>query len=546
MRTFLQVSATAVALSAAALAQCNPPPATPNNAPSQFVNGLDIAGYVTGGWTDGGNTGGMSYYSMQTTACNFGTVLGTWLPAPNENHPTIGQMYCRLHNGRFEQISNWSHLKHSFGSTNSNGCGGGCQGGATFNQLGINCSDTYSASRNASRSYLGPACEVNPFTGEWEMTGSYIDRGDPDVGFPQNQDGNPSPLNPSGVLTNRCVIPHSKIGTPGATYFAMVHYTHRWEGPGSDPGSNGQDNKWNNNNSRQVTISPTFVNDTSSHVYGSVLATRYTGARVESGANYDGAGNPRDGRFFVGSVVTNNGDGTWHYEYAIHNRDNHGRNAEFRIPICAGATHSGAGMKAVNVNGDYSNWSITRQGDEIVFSSPNQDSAQPWNTIANFWFDADAAPDDGDVTIVQGIINPSANGSITIAQDVPAIQAAINLGGGCGIASPPVLNANGVGTLPNPTFSLTVNNVSNGAPVALHLNFNGNSFPFAGCTVLNPEAAIPGTVSGGSSTWAFPLPNDPTAAGFSITFQAAEAQVGGSVLGLADLSNILEVPLCYN
>ncbi len=535
IRLHLLLPAIATSLVAPALAQVTPPP-TPANAPSQFIPGLDIQARINNSFNDY-QQGSITAVSMSTTACNPGSVIGTWEAAPDEDHPFICQMYCRLSNGRFEQINNWSHVKHSFGSTNSNECGLGCQGGASFSQLGLNCSDTYGAGLNASRSDLGPAHEVNPFTGEWEMTGSYFDRGDPDQGFPQNQDGNPSPLNVSGAVTNRCQIPHSKIGTPGATYYAMAYYIHKWEP---------ESNRTNNMSSYQLNLTTTSATGTGAIAYGSVLSTRYTNARVESQANFDGNGVARDGRFYVGVRVINNQDGTYRYEYAVHNRDNHGRNAEFRVPICPTGTASDFGMKGVNEAGEITNWTAQRVGDELVFSAPDADSQQPWNTIYNFWFEADAGPGNGQVEIMEGLVSPGANASVMVASDVPTSNRNIDLGGSCN-ANSPELTTNGDATLPNQIFQLLSDNNAPFAQTAFHVNFNGNSVPFGGCEVLTPTFSIPSiSLFNGLSGVVLALPNDPNLEGVSMFVQAVEGQAGGPILNVADLSNIMEIRIGNN
>ena len=59
--------------------------------------------------------------------------------------------------------------------------------------------------------------------------------------------------------------------------------------------------------------------------------------------SYDVAG---DGRFVIGYRVTDNGNGTWHYEYAVYNLNSDRAGGSFSIPVPAGVTLSNIGFKA--------------------------------------------------------------------------------------------------------------------------------------------------------------------------------------------------------
>lgn len=530
MRTSTSLLFAALLPASTLLAQVAPPPATPNDHLTRFVTGLDIQGRINSSFAHVHNsTLGITAPSMSTTACNPGTVLGVWEAAPDEDHPFICQLYTRLHEGRFEQINNRSYVKHSFGSTNSNECNMGCIGGAAFNRLGINCSDTYGSTLNNSRTYLGPPGEINGWTGEWNMFGSHLD-----VGYPAGApDGNTSTVNPTTNVQFRVNIEDSKLGAPGASYFAAVYYLHKWEPT---------ENRANNMSSLPVNITTGSTNSTGSIVYGPILETRYTGARVESAANMVG-GVAHDGTFYVGVHVTQNTNGTYHYEYAVHNRDNAGGNAEFRIPLCPTASLSGVGFKDIDLDA-LNDWTHQRVGSELVFSAPIS-NAQGWNTIYNFWFDTDLAPGDGTVTILEGVPNPGANPTVTVAADVPSVATTFNLGGDC--ASGINLSANDRAFIPNPTLRITATNAPFGAPVALHINTSGQSVglvPPIGpttCDLLIPDVAIPGFTIINVAFWTVGIPNDPSLEGSDVFFQTIHGASGGPVLGLATLSNQLQL-----
>ena len=125
-----------------------------------------------------GASGGFAGYALGTTSCNRGDAPLNWCDqgsgcaagAGPKDHPVIAQNLYRLKSGRFEQIG-MSWLKHGFTSLNqsSAGCTGSagqsCQSPpAGGNQLGVGCTDPYTASLNGSRP-LGRRSEVNATTG---------------------------------------------------------------------------------------------------------------------------------------------------------------------------------------------------------------------------------------------------------------------------------------------------------------------------------------------------------------------------------------------
>ena len=498
---------------------------------AQSIPGLDIEGRMNTFFSDA-HSGSTTVVSMSTTACNPGSVLGTWEAAPDPNHPMICQTYYRLSGNRFQQISDYSHVKHSFGSTNSNGCGysSSCVGGAAFSQLGLNCSDTYGSGLNWNRNDLGPREEINPnpqTPQQWFMFGSHFDRGWPQT--PAN--GSISPINPTSNIQFRNQIPDSDLGVPGARYFGQVYYLHEREP---------ETNRENNMSSREMTITTTNASSISGLQYGSVL-NRYaaiTGARLTSAANYVGGQN-RDGRFYIASHVEQLADGWYAYEYAVYNRDNDGKGAEIRFPLCPDGRFRNTGMADVDTNGG-NQWTASRQGNELVFTAPASNPHR-WDSLFNFWFESDAAPENGMIEIVQATPAAGASASVIVMNDVPTLQSNASLTDACSNATGPDLWAPTQGTLPNPAFSYNLTNVAAGAAVALHLDFVDSSFVFGTCSILNPSLVIGGVANGsGNATFPIPLPNDPSASGASLFVQGVEAEVGGAIIGLADFSNIVQ------
>jgi hypothetical protein len=117
---------------------------------------------------------------------------------------------------------------------------------------------------------------------------------------------------------------------------------------------------------------------------GSILR-RWTGADVQSNTN-----GGDDGRVYVGVTVTGpDANGLWHYEFAIHNRDNARGLDAFTLPTRPGAQILNAGFRDIDVD-PANDWTLTVASTSVSWSTA--DAPLEYNTIYNFWFDSDAAP----------------------------------------------------------------------------------------------------------------------------------------------------------
>ena len=366
------------------------------SAQSNTVTGLDGRLTVIDDMTYYGRRGpsypngeiGMAFLN---TMCNPGSVNIPWQQAMQPNHPKFGFMVVRIANDRIEQINEWSYCKHAFLSINVNGSCGSCVNPGTGSLMGLNCSDTYGAGNNASRTWLGPPNEIDPWLGTWNPVGSYFDIGDPSqAGYPAPADGVRS-LSQSifDSVDNRVTVDEVDLTTPGASYYYGLQLIHQGESV-----ANRDDNLAHRG------VSPTwsgsnwsFPNNSAGQQYGSIL-NRWTGAEVNDGQN-----GTDDGRFYVASKVTSVGGGSYHYEYAIHNVDNSRAGGALRIPIDAGATASNYTFGDIDTNAS-NDWSAARVGNEIVFTA-TANNALEWNTIYNFGFDANFAPGATGCTIDQ-------------------------------------------------------------------------------------------------------------------------------------------------
>ena len=111
-------------------------------------------------------------------------------------------------NDRFEQIGE-SWVKHTFGADQDDECNFGCIPWPDSTQLGVGCSDPYTAPENAFYSLLGSRAWVNPFTGAFPSSA-------------RNHTGHTHT-----ATSHRVLVAKSDLDTTqntGATYYAEAQY----------------------------------------------------------------------------------------------------------------------------------------------------------------------------------------------------------------------------------------------------------------------------------------------------------------------------------
>ena len=474
---------------------------------------------------------GMSY---SYTMCNPGTVAMAWTAPMNPNHPMFAYTVVRESNGRLEQITNsaTTYVKHAFGAANTSSTCGTCTTVGTG--LRVGCSDTYGAGTNANRFYLGPAGEVDPWTGIWNPIGSYFDSGDPAVAPPASTDGVRSLTSgTTGVFVdavrNRVTLNEQDLLVPGRLFHCM-HIVVR--------GEDG-DAHFDNLGHRQFTAAWTgttwaFVNTGVGFTQGTVL-NQWAGATVNSARNGED-----DGHFIVASKITNNGNGTWHYEYIVQNFDNARGAATLRIPMCFSTATSNVSFRDTNGN-SLDNWTSARVGNELVFSAPVGNSLD-WNTMFNFAFDANVGPVGGSVSIDQARLGAGAL-TVAVATQIPSgIAEVTTLGPGCGSPLPTIAATGGLPLIPNAGFGLQVS-AAPGTLVFLLYSTQPASIDLGlGCTQYLDSANIVGygtyvTDGAGIANIAVPVPNDLGFDGVPIYWQAAQKAGIGPVFGHFTISN---------
>ena len=357
--------------------------------------------------TKWGTVGNVTAYSVGTTSVNVGTTNLNWIQN-GVNHPVIGQTMYRIHDGRIEMIGQ-SWLKHSFCALQIfSACDSGCPGqGGCLNFLAPGCQDPYSATRNGTQSLLGPKFQVNANAGTFTW---------------------PHPTPGFGTITGRLQVHNSDLGDSGSVYLVEGQYVAL-----DDSNAANQDN---NASYRLVSISaaPSF---NIGFIGGQT--TEFKKAAIRAWRDHgNGVGMPDTdvvivkvidsdaGLFWMGYKVTDNGDGTWHYEYAIQNVNSHQSGASFSVPVGSGVTvtniafhdvdyHSGDGTGGVNYQG--TDWSVTVGANSVTWETQietenSSANALRWGTMYNYRFDADSPPEN--VTAALGLYRGSPPAELTV------------------------------------------------------------------------------------------------------------------------------------
>ncbi len=334
-----------------------------------------------------GTVGGITAYSVGTTSVNVGNTNLNWILS-GTNHPVIGQTMYRIHDGMIEMIGQ-SWLKHGFCALQINSaCDSGCQtGGGCLSFLRPGCQDPYTAGRNGSQSMLGPKWQVNANEGTFVW---------------------PHPTPGGGTITGRLQVHNTDLGDASSIYLVEGQYVAR-----DDALAGNQDN---NASYRLVNISagPTY----NINLMGG-QSTVFQQQAIHAWASHgNGVGVPDpqvkytkvfdsdNGLFWVAYKVSDNGDGTWHYEYAVQNVNSHESGASFTVPVGSGVTvtnvdfhdvdyHSGDGTGGVTYDG--SDWSVTVGADSVIWATQietesTSSNALRWGTMYNYRFDADSGP----------------------------------------------------------------------------------------------------------------------------------------------------------
>ncbi len=394
-------SLTVLSLAAAATAVPPNPPPPQSVGPDVVVSAIGSAGGsspygdASGGGPStqkDGTVGSISAWSIGTTSCNIGDADAIWISGTNQ-HPVIGTQLYRLRTvngaGQFDMLGlNW--LKHGFCAADGADCTaltnppGATAGGSGCNWLGRYRTDYYSSGLNSSQSNLGPRSEVNPWTGVFPYP--YI-----------LQNGTTG-----DAIFKRTQVPTSDL-VSGAQYVFEVVYICT-----DEPVAN----RYNNYSYRLATIAGSGATATftlsgpTQAMQTAIDAWKALDPQVVK-TNVDPSGTT-DGRITIGSRVTQTGPSTWHYEYVVHNMNNHASVRSFSLPLDSNVTITNVGFKDVAYHSgepyDGTDWAFSSGGGAASWSTQtfaqNQNAnAIRWGSAYSFRFDANIGPVNGSVTL---------------------------------------------------------------------------------------------------------------------------------------------------
>jgi hypothetical protein len=424
--------------------------------PDVTVGELDAMQHYTGS----GAIGGIRAYSVGTVSCNIGNQPLEWIDVPNEYlsccgitssgriYPVIsGNIYrMDLTTGRFRQVGQ-SWLKHGFCALNGTACDS-CptQSNPGCAYLMPQCSDPYSASLNGSQGGLGPKWEINPTTGD----------------IPLNWTGQGTTGN---AIFKRIQVAETELTAANSLLFVSSIYVHPQDSV------NNLDN--NSQSYRRFTVSGSFaptMQGSTARQSPAIFAWRDHGLGANTpdpNVQLSAVDVPNDGRYWIGSKVVqvSTSPARWRYEYAVQNLNADRGASSFSVPINAVANITAIGFSDVAYHSGElqtgTDWTGVASGSAVTWTYANNqtdDRAENilrWDTIYNFWFEADVAPGAGSSTIT--MFKP---GTPTTASGASYVV------GGGGSFPPPNDNCATAQTVAGTSASFDTTNATTDGPLA--------------------------------------------------------------------------------
>ena len=334
--------------------------------------------------------GDLTSFAVGTTACNIGDQRAKWISGTNQ-HPVIVQNLHRLHNDRFEQIG-MSWVKHGFYAVSQSLCSL-CRDPTDGSELGVGCSDPYSASLNAVQSNMSPRYEVDGFTGD----------------FPYPWQG-PAATNRIERRLQAHDADLDPLFNAGARYFIEGHYVM------ADDAAAGT--MENNASYREVELSnpePGMYRLEINYDWNTQRAQPAVRAwqDVDPSVVEADIRVPGEGLFILAAKASPTGTGMYRYAYALQNLNSDRSARSFSIPIPNGAIvgnlsfhspeyHSGEPYSPADWVVTVSDRSITWSTD--TFETDPMANALRYDTVFSFYFETNAEPASTAVTL--GLFKP--------------------------------------------------------------------------------------------------------------------------------------------
>lgn len=299
-------------------------------------------------------------------------------PYGNDQHPYLVWGLYRIHEGRIRQIGR-SGVKHAFLTVNTN-CDINCSNG---NILWPGCEDVYGVGNNDSPTHMGPIDEIQAFHGIWNNCGSFFD---PNCTGSQTQQS-------SGGYLHRMVVREAEMSSanfPGAQYLFQGWYVVRDDV-----------NIWNTMGVRSV--NPVFSGSSWSFTpLGAFAQGPAVEAWIAQGQPAPGQSNTRivtdHGHASLLVNVIDLGHGRWRYEYALANHDLDVGIDRLEVPVPESSLIEDLGFARAENTGS-GQWAAQRQAGLLSWTAATAAARQPWASLFNFWFVADAPPVIGEARI---------------------------------------------------------------------------------------------------------------------------------------------------
>lgn len=357
--------------------------------------------------------GGVDALAFSFQPVNLGSTPASW-STTSADHPVIGLALARFRvvNGasRMEQIGmSWARHVTIPALQTGNFCSCAPSAGAT---LGPGCNDTLSAPGNALAANLGPRHEVTPHSGTHLHPHTPASSGP----FPGQLQFAPSDV--TNAAGERYVAEAHVVAQDDATNAATSNNTTWLE---LAPAATGAD--------------ATFALVGASHRGATVLdAWKELDPAVQI-VEWDSQG---EGRVQVAWCVTQTAPSTWHYEYAVYNRDYSPGIGRFLLTVPPSAPprdiefhdvayHGADGLGGVTQSGvDWSSSIVVdplQDADTLQWMTPHvtqapNANALRWGTAYAFRFDCDRPPMPGFV-LVEAFEPTTGSSSATLIAEIP-------------------------------------------------------------------------------------------------------------------------------
>jgi hypothetical protein len=329
-------------------------------------------------------------YGVGTTACNIGTERADWFRFTNQ-HPVILQGLFRLKNDSFEQVG-MAWVKHGFYAVSQSLCSP-CTDPTNGTQLGVGCSDPYTASLNGVQTNMSPRADVNAHTGY----------------FPYPWNG-PAPV---GAIERRLQVHDADLRASlnsGARYFIEGHYV--------TPGDCTAGTSDNNASYREVLVTENTANvfnitvrNTTQRGQPAVRAWRDADpAVVETDVRV-----PGEGLFILAAKVIATGQGTYRYVYALQNLNSDRSARSFSVQLPFGAVVSNSRFHDVDYHSgepfEGVDWTVAVTPTAVTWATDAYDmnrnaNALRYDTIYTFEFECTVSGDASKALI--GLFKPGA------------------------------------------------------------------------------------------------------------------------------------------